>query len=342
MGVGLQLFLIYVVYSCDKLNNHPQIIPCIIEINMENEFKSTKELAASITKAASLQTAATIHFLVDHNLLHDAYRAYAYFRWVDDWIDQKTQQKDDRMAFVARQNVLIRELAQGLLPQDLTPEEQMLAELVQKDGSSTGHSGLRTYIHNMIAVMAFDAERRGRLITYSELNAYAHTLAVAVTEALHYFIGQDCSSPRTEARYLAVTGAHITHMLRDTMDDNAAGYFNIPLEFLKANKISPFDINSEPYRSWVRSRVRLARDYFKAGRGYMAQVENFRCRLAGYAYIARFEAVLDSIEREDYLLRTQYQECKTLSAGIQMGWSTLGSAFYEKAPQAKASPLTAR
>jgi hypothetical protein len=224
----------------------------------------------------------------------------------------------------------------------VAPEEQILVDLFQNDRCIPGHSGLRSYIHNMMAVMAFDAERRGRLISQGELNAYAHSLAVAVTEALHYFIGHNCSSPRSEDRYLAVTGAHITHMLRDTVDDNAAGYFNIPREYLEANQTSPFDIESEPYRDWVRSRVQLARDYFKAGRRYMARVECFRCRLAGYAYIARFEAVLDSIEQDNYLLRAEYRECKTLAAGAQMGWSTLWSAFNEKAPQVRSTALTAR
>ena len=290
---------------------------------MKNDIKSTQELAASITKAASLQTAYTIHLLADHNLRQDAYCAYAYFRWVDDWIDQKTLQKDERMAFVNRQNILIREFYRGLYQQDLVPEEQMLGDLILKDKSNSAHSGLRSYIHNMMAVMAFDAERRERLISHNELNAYARALAIAITEALHYFIGHDCSSPHTEQRYLAVTGAHITHMLRDTLEDNEAGYFNIPREYLKANTISPFDVESGPYRAWVRSRVQLARDYFKAGRAYMAQVENVKCRLAGYAYIARFEAVLDSIEVDEYRLRAKYQECKTLATGVKVGWSTL-------------------
>ncbi len=41
-------------------------------------------LAASITKAASRQTFYTVRLLADRDLLDDAYRAYAYFRWVDD------------------------------------------------------------------------------------------------------------------------------------------------------------------------------------------------------------------------------------------------------------------
>ena len=81
---------------------------------MEEYLKTTQELATSITRAASLQTTYTIRFLADHELMHDAYRAYAYFRWVDDWIDQEKRRKDDRVAFVNRQNALIDALGQGL------------------------------------------------------------------------------------------------------------------------------------------------------------------------------------------------------------------------------------
>jgi len=309
---------------------------------MEKNFLTTEQLAISITKEASLQTAYTIRFLADRNLMADAYRAYAYFRWVDDWIDNETLKKDDRLAFVDRQNGLILDFSRGFQRKNLTAEEQMLAELIQREEGNPDHSGLRSYIHNMMAVMTFDAHRRGRLISKGELATYAHTLAVAVTEAMHYFIGHDSYSPNGESRYLAVTGAHITHMLRDTLEDNTAGYFNIPAEYLNANHISPLEVASDPYRDWVRSRVQLARSYFKAGRDNMSRIESVRCRLAGYAYLARFEAVLDSIERDDYLLRADYKECKTLAAGIRMSGSTLFSAFNERSPQAKSGALTVR
>ena len=53
---------------------------------MKNNSAST--LATSITKSASTQTFYTIRTLVDRELIPDAYRAYAYFRWVDDTLDQ--------------------------------------------------------------------------------------------------------------------------------------------------------------------------------------------------------------------------------------------------------------
>lgn len=216
----------------------------------------------------------------------------------------------------------------------------MLVSLVE--GDREPDSGLQSYIRHMIWVMAFDAERGGRLISSGELERYAHSLSVAVTEALHYFIGHDSASPHGPARYLAAEGAHITHMLRDAVEDNDLGYFNIPREYLQANGISPLDTSSNAYRSWVKGRVNLARSYFQTGRVYLSQVQSLRCRLAGYAYIARFETVLDWIERDGYELRREYREAKGSAAGAQMGISILWSALNDHRPVTQSGGLTAQ
>ena len=179
----------------------------------------------------------------------------------------------------------------------------------------------------MMAVMVFDAERRGQVISQAELSGYSRALAVAVTEAMYYFIGHDDPSPNHEARYLAVTAAHITHMLRDALEDADVGYFNVPHEYLQARDFSPWDVDSRAYREWVCGRVKLARMYFKAGREATAQVKNFRCRLAGYAYTARFEWMLRAIERDNYCLRSEYPERTGLRASLWMALSTLASLF---------------
>jgi hypothetical protein len=59
-------------------------------------------------------------------------------------------------------------------------------------------------------------------------------------------------------------------------------------------------------------------------------VENPRCRLACYAYIARFEWLLDAIEREGYLLRPQYNERKSATTALTMSWLTLSSMFQSR------------
>lgn len=287
-------------------------------------------LAPAITRSASLQTFYTVRFLVDKDRVLDAYRAYAYFRWVDDQLDGGGWNAATRLAFVERQAALVDQCYRGDWPQHLQAEERLLVDLIQNDQEPD--SGLQSYIRHMMAVMAFDAERRGHLITEAELHHYTIWLATAVTEALHYFIGHDCAAPHNRMRCLAAAGAHITHMLRDTMEDIEAGYFNIPREVVERTGISPDDVTSAPYRAWVMSRVQLAREYFRAGRAHLAHVESLRCRIAGYAYMARFEGVLDAIERDGYRLRSSYPECKGLGKGLEMGWLALSQAFSPQHP----------
>jgi phytoene/squalene synthetase len=292
---------------------------------MEKDFETGDTLAESITWTASKQTYYTIRYLVDGNRVADAYRTYAYFRWVDDRIDQPSVGLAERSDFVERQKMLMERLYCGQALPELTAEEQMLGKLAQ--GDDEPNSGLQTYIRNMMAVMSFDAYRRGRLVSQKELSEYTRWLATAVTEAMHHFIGHGCAAPRDETRYLAVTAAHIVHMLRDTQDDVAAGYINIPREYLEAHDLAADDVSHPAYRQWVRGRVQLARHYFKVGANYLAQVQNPRCRLAGYTYTARFTGVLDAIEKNDYVLEPDYPETKQLGSLLRTGWSVLGLAL---------------
>jgi phytoene/squalene synthetase len=280
-------------------------------------------IASSITKAASKQTYYTIRFLVDRERVDDAYRAYAYFRWVDDILDADSGSEAERLEFLERQKSLLEKCYQSQALNHLSLQENMLVELVQHD--TENNSGLQLYLRNMMKVMEFDARRRNRLISESELNEYTHWLACAVMEAIHHFIGHDDYSPHDETRYLAVSAAHITHMLRDTFDDIQLGYYNAPREILDENHIGPQDVQSTAYRAWIKSRVCLAREYFQAGKNYFARVKNPRCRLACYAYIARFEWLLDTLEREGYSLRPQYNERRKAGTGMRMIWQSLSS-----------------
>jgi phytoene/squalene synthetase len=305
-----------------------------------NSTDLTLGLARSITKAASKQTYYTIRFLADRDRVADTYRAYAYFRWVDDVLDTETGPRSERSAFIDRQKLLLKKCYRRESVSDANVNEQMLIELIRKDTEK--NSGLQSYLHNMMAVMVFDSERRDRMISQAELNEYTRWLASSVTEAMHHFIGHGSYAPQNEARYLAVTAAHITHMLRDTVDDVQAGYFNIPREVIDADRITPQDLQSNAYRAWVRSRVLLARTYFKAGREYLSQVKNPRCRLAGFAYTARFECVLDCIERDGYLLRAAYPERKGLGAILRAGGSIFPSLFVHPEAQPVLEPMPVR
>ena len=339
---------------------------------VKSSSAASAALAASITREASSQTYLTIRYLVDPALVEHAYRAYAYFRWVDDTLDEDCLSQDEKHAFLARQKTIILNCYAGKYRfndlsrrvagsqwrtiqsinndghagqldkldwrfdvsvrsgasqdnrpiRELSPEEEMVVDLINSNLSTD--SGLAVYMREMMQVMAIDVERIGRLISELEIEAYTRSLAMAVTEALHYFIGHNQYAPHDETRYLAVTGAHITHMLRDMIADTETGYYNIPHEFLAENGIGPADVDDIAFRNWVSGRVQQARACFAVGREYMAQVDNVRCRLAGYAYIARFEVVLDAIEKDGCRLRAVYPERKGTRAKLKMALAALG------------------
>jgi phytoene/squalene synthetase len=284
----------------------------------------TAALARSITRASSKQSYMTARLLVDKDLVDDCCRAYGYFRWVDDIVDASpagdgySQFRDERISFVRRQRELIDRLYRGERPGDLTPEERIIADLIGHDRGED--SGLQSFMRNFLAIIEFDARRRGRLISQQELTWYSSCLGKAVTDAIQYFIGNGHPYPTGDGHYLAATAADITHMLRDMVDDTAEGYINIPREYLEEHGISPEDVDSPPFRAWVQQRVELARQYIREGKRYIDTLDVLRCMIAAYWYCARFEGVLDTIENDGYVLRARYNRRRKPSTWFRMAW----------------------
>lgn len=301
-------------------------------------------LASAITKAASTQTYYTIRFLVDRPRMEDAFRAYAYFRWVDDVLDAEAPsgpaagdtERSRRRTFLDRQRSLLDRCLRGEVPRDADRHEAMLIELVRHADATD--RGLEAYLRHMMSVMDFDVRRRGRLVSEVELTRYTGWLATAVTEAMHHFIGNDAPTPHDETRYMAASGAHILHMLRDTYADLRAGYINVPREVLEAHSIGPEDIESDAYRTWVQGRVQQARAHLDTGKTYFARIRNPRHRLAGLAYIARFEWLIETLEREDFRLRPRYDERRSLATGVRMIWHV--ASWMTARSRAIAAPTT--
>jgi phytoene/squalene synthetase len=304
--------------------------------------QNTADLARAFTWTGSKQTYYTVRLMVDRDLVDDCYRAYGYFRWADDIVDAAasaeavasveavasgdaaasddilSQSDDERVSFINRQKELINRLYRHERPDDLTPEEEMVADLIRHDRGE--NSLLQSYMRNFLAILEFDAYRRGRLISQADLTWYSDCLGRATTDGILYFIGHGFPYPTGEARYLGATAAHITHMLRDMLEDTADGYVNIPREYLEAHGIGPEDVDSPAFRAWVRERVELAREYLREGKWYLEGLDVLRCKLAGYWYCARYEGVLDTIERDGYILRAEYPQRHKLSAWLKMGW----------------------
>jgi phytoene/squalene synthetase len=285
------------------------------------KMTNTAALARSITWSSSRHSYLTARLLADRDLVDDCLRAYAYFRWADDMIDVSAQSSAERIAFITRQKVLVENLYQGNRPMDICPQEEMLADLVTHDRGPD--SGLRSFILNFMAVIEFDALRAGRLVTRRELSVYTTWLATAVMDGIQYFIGNGHPYPKTVDRTQAVVGAHLVHMLRDTMEDIPAGIINIPVEDIQGRGIKIADLDGEVFRLWILEQVERARYYLLAGKGYIDRLDVLRCKLAGVWYCARFEWYLNAIQRDGYRLRRTYPECQNPAAF----WKMVGLGF---------------
>jgi phytoene/squalene synthetase len=254
--------------------------------------------------------------MVDSDLVDDALRAYAYFRWVDDFVDLHSQTKAESTSFTARQKEIIDSLFRGDRPPDLAPEEEMIADMIECHRMQ--ESGLHSYIRKMMGIIDFDAHRRGTLISGEKLAWYSQTLGSSVVDAIQFFIGRKHSYPEANERYQAGIAAHIAHMLRDMRQDIADGFVNIPREYLDLYDLKPDDFEHPTFRAWVRRRVDQARIMFQQGKHYLDTLKVLRVRIVGDWYAARFDGVLDTIESDDYVLREDYGNRRRLGNWLRM------------------------
>ncbi len=266
----------------------------------------TAKLARSITKEASKQTYYTARYMVDRNLVDDFFRAYAYFRWMDDMIDETIESQNERFLFIKGQRELIDALYHKQTPSSLNVYEEIIAVLIGNDHKA--NSKLKSFISNMFAIVEFDAYRKGQIITENQLEWYTNCVAKSTTDGLQYFIGNNHQYPTTDNQYFAAKGAHIVHLLRDTVEDMQNGFFNVPKEYIELNGIDLSQLESSAFRAWVHERTAKAREYFIKGKHYLETLKVLRCKTVGLWYCARFESILDKIEDENYLLRSNYKE----------------------------------
>jgi phytoene/squalene synthetase len=276
------------------------------------------ELARSITRSGSIQTYFTARLMVDKDLVDDFFRAYAYFRWIDDVIDLDGKTAHERAVFISKQKNLIDSFYQHSESNSLIPEEKILKDLINNDRGE--NSGLQSFIRNMFAIIEFDAHRKGRFISQDELDWYVNTLGKSVVDGLLYFIGNASNYPESGDKYSAGVAAHISHLLRDMRQDCLDGFINIPQEHLDANAIEHSDFENSDYKNWVKARVNLARKYFVEGKQYLDGLDNLRVKVVGHWYCARFEVVLDTIENDGYILRREYNERRRISTWIKIFW----------------------
>ncbi|MBU0690563.1 squalene/phytoene synthase family protein [bacterium] len=287
---------------------------------------STLKAARSITWKASRQAYLTARLFVDRKKVNDFYLAYAYFRWLDDVVDDPKVDEEKRLTFIQQQVDMVADLFLDQAPEHPSQYEEMIVEFVRR-GKGTSKR-LKPFVDDMLATIEFDARRRGRLISEQDLDDYCVRLAASVVDGLQYFIGSKYDYPEDDDRLTAATAAQIAHLLQDTYQDLEDGIVNIPREYLEAESLKPEDIEHPQYRKWVKERIEKARNNFDKGKAYFDTLAVLRLRMAGLWYCTRFASILNAIEREGYLLRPEYTEQRSISVWLKLLWTAFTATVH--------------
>lgn len=278
-------------------------------------------IARLITRNSSWQTYITIWLLVRPTERENAYRGYAYFRWLDDQVDDCLTTKQERISFIRKQKMLIQDTYAGHPSSTNNIHENLIIELIKSDTHNP--SGLTSFIKNFFWVIEFDAERKGRLISERELKIYSDKLGTAVTDCIEYFIGEpESKSKLHKYHYHAATAAHMVHMLRDYTEDVGNGFINIPKEYLNKTNLSETEFDSPKFRLWVKQRSLLAQKYFRYGKVYIDKLPNVKQKMAARWYCCRFDNVLRELEKNGYMPDKINRE-GILRAGCRFIYTTL-------------------
>lgn len=136
---------------------------------MNKQTQPSELLAEVITKSASKQTDYAIRYFVDRDRVNDAYRAYGYFQWVDDVIDDDVALRDETSSNVERnQDTLIAIIPVGHMSENGEQDWVMLREEARRQVfrrlASVDITGLRSHIKIEITFTPLSWRRRYNLM----------------------------------------------------------------------------------------------------------------------------------------------------------------------------------
>jgi phytoene/squalene synthetase len=228
---------------------------------------------------------------------------YAYLRWVDDTVDERSESRQHGCNFLDRQMRLVRDLYEKRRPQ-LCTEEEFLATLVAYDCGRGGM--LQEPLQEMLAAIRFDIERHGTLADHSELYRNYDREVSSYLFTIAYF----CSAPATPTELPAVEaarGAKIAHVLRDFMVDCREGQFNVSRQEIDAYRLQPTnpgaEIGGAAGRRWVAAKVRIAERQLRTGLHEAKSVEDIRYRAIVAMLVAKYQTYLFQNRLDRFRLR---------------------------------------
>jgi phytoene/squalene synthetase len=243
------------------------------------------------------------HLFFQKSIRHYADYIYIYFRWLDDQIDN-TNDKSKRLVIASEEKRFLRDIFSRKFQKGLCFQKR----LMQAAAGFMKVQDFQPFVMQMFRALEFDAGRKGRLCSRSELLQYSKDIGYSYAKGAHYFSTGSQIKHNPDHLTKAAFAAHLVHILRDLKEDIQEGFINIPKEELSAFRIGLQDLDSYEFRSWVRYRLRRAKKIFRESKKMAKNINNRRERISFYIYCLRYEYVMNKIKKDDYILRRSYEK----------------------------------
>lgn len=223
------------------------------------------------------------------------FQSYAYFRWLDDFVDQSNDSQESLVCFVLRQKNLIASWYNGESAQASNSRESFIHATINYD--KTNEMQLHSMITNFIEAIEWDVSRRYSIVSKNDLGIYSLRLGRSYAEGLLFGLGMKANDPAYDiAMNKCGSAAHIAHILRDLSIDLNLGYVNISCEDMKLFDIDPLDPSLHGIGKWIAFSAEKAEALFSEGKIYQKTFPNIKSRLVFDIVCSRYLSVLRKVK----------------------------------------------
>lgn len=259
--------------------------------------------------------------LLDERPRRDLCAAYAFFRYVDDIVDEPGDEAAKRRALDAVRRALDTCLA-GRSVEDGGPARKLFTAL----GDVVGRCGIDLVELGAVVDGAEQDLTVRRYATFAQLEDYCYKVAGSVGLVTIAILGCRDECARGPARDLG-TAMQLTNILRDVREDAARDRIYLPAEDLERFRVAEGDLSrgvgGEGFEALVRFEAARARRCFESGRlldGWLAPA----AAVVPRALAALYGAILERIEAEPGRVLVERVSLGAIEKGLIAARALLG------------------
>jgi phytoene/squalene synthetase len=194
------------------------------------------------------------HLMISKNKRKYVYFCFSYLRWVDDFIDELTNDKYDKVEFIENQLSLIAALSQNKIVEFKSKEEYFLYYCIRY-AQTTGDYNLIYEGKRNIEALRMDAIRlcNNGIFSKDEQNQYTNKLVGPIFNLSCYLFFPSLKIKKSE-NYL---GKFLQYVLaaRDFFEDLDSGYVNICREDIEKYRLDINNLKKDKKRiNWMRDK----------------------------------------------------------------------------------------